>query len=164
VGLQELLEHGHPLLMAVGVPFSVIVFLLAIPYLDQARDGAGRWFTSQRGQRLTVFTALYTAIAVPILIALSTAYPPRELLRDQAPAWVAQGMIPGGALLLMILAPLIVLQFFKPTTRERLLVLFTMFFIASVVFTLTGLLFRGPGFQLYWPWAMPDGYHPLAGF
>jgi quinol-cytochrome oxidoreductase complex cytochrome b subunit len=164
VGLQELLEHGHPLVMAVGVPLSISLFLLAIPYLDQARDGAGRWFTSKRGQRITLLTAWYTALAVPILIALSTAYPPRELLRGQAPDWVAQGLIPGGALLLMILLPLIGLQFFKPTTRERLLALFTVFFIASVVFTLTGLLFRGPGFQLYWPWAMPDGYHPLAGF
>ena len=164
VGLQELLEHGHPLVMAVGVPLSIFLFLLVIPYLDQARDGAGRWFTSPRGQRITLFTALYTALAVPILIALSTAYPPREMLRGQIPDWVAQGLIPGGALLLMILWPLIVLQFFKPTTRDRLLALFTVFFIASMLFTLVGLLFRGPGFNLYWPWAMPDGYHPLVGF
>jgi quinol-cytochrome oxidoreductase complex cytochrome b subunit len=164
VGLQELLEHGHPLVMAVGVPLSIFLFLLAIPYLDQARDGAGRWFTSTRGHRITLLTALYTALAVPMLIALSTAYPPRELLRGQAPDWVAQGLIPGSALLFMILLPLIMLQFFKPSTRERLLALFTVFFIASILFTLTGLLFRGPGFNLYWPWAMPDGYHPLAGF
>ena len=164
VGLQELLEHGHPVVMAVAVPLSVFLFLLAIPYLDQARNGAGRWFTSKRGTRLTLLTALYTTIAIPILIVLSTAYPPRELLRSQAPNWVAQGLIPGGALLLLIVLPLIVLHFFKPTMRERLLALFTMFFVASMLFTLAGLLFRGPGFQLYWPWAMPAGYHPLAGF
>ena len=90
--------------MAVGVPLSIFLFLLAIPYLDQARDGAGRWFTSTRGQRITLLTALYTALTIPILIALSTAYPPRELLRGQAPDWVAQGLIPGGALLLLIVA------------------------------------------------------------
>lgn len=164
VGLQELLEHGHPLLMAVIVPTLIVVFLLAIPYLDQARDGAGRWFTSPRGWRITALTMLYTLIAMPVLIALSAAYPPRELLRGQVPDWIAQGVIPGAALLIVTLLPLSVVQFFKPAARERLLVLFTLFLVSSIVFTLIGLLFRGPGFQLNWPWAMPNGFTPLAGF
>jgi hypothetical protein len=25
----------------------------------------------------------------------------------------------------------------------------------------TGFLFRGPGFKLYWPWNMPEGYNPF---
>jgi len=32
---------------------------------------------------------------------------------------------------------------------------------ANSVFTLTGFLFRGPGFKLYWPWDMPGGYNPF---
>jgi hypothetical protein len=35
--------------------------------------------------------------------------------------------------------------------------------VSAAVLTLSGLLFRGPGFQLYWPWQMPDGYNPLDG-
>ena len=164
VGLQELLEHGHPVLMAVFVPTVIVIFLLAIPYLDQSRDGAGRWFTSPRGRRITVLTTLYALIAMPAVIALSAAYPPREVLREQAPDWIAQGLIPGAALLFVTLLPTLVLHFFKPTVRERLLVLFTLFFVSSLVFTFCGLACRGPGFQLNWPWAMPDGFNPLVGF
>jgi hypothetical protein len=29
-----------------------------------------------------------------------------------------------------------------------------------VVLTVSGFLFRGPGFNLYWPWEMPGGYNP----
>jgi len=51
----------------------------------------------------------------------------------------------------------------KPTAREVMLVLFTVLFFTGVVLTLTGFLFRGPGFELYLPWAMPNGYNPLDG-
>jgi hypothetical protein len=44
--------------------------------------------------------------------------------------------------------------------REVMLVLFTVLFIGAIVFTLTGFLFRGPGFELYWPWNMPGEYSP----
>jgi hypothetical protein len=30
--------------------------------------------------------------------------------------------------------------------------------------TVSGFLFRGPGFKLYWPWQMPDGYNPWTEF
>jgi hypothetical protein len=42
-----------------------------------------------------------------------------------------------------------------------MLVLFTLLFVSAIVFTLTGFLFRGPGFKLYWPWDMPGGYNPF---
>jgi hypothetical protein len=61
----------------------------------------------------------------------------------------------------IVLLPLIVLLRFKPNMREVMLVLFTVLFVGAVVFTLTGFLFRGPGFKLYWPWNMPGGYSPF---
>ncbi len=54
MGLQEMLEHGHPTLMAVILPTIMVLFVLAIPYLDNAREGAGRWFTSPRGKKITL--------------------------------------------------------------------------------------------------------------
>ena len=58
---------------------------------------------------------------------------------------------------------IIVLSFKKPTTREVMLVLFTVLFISAIVFTLSGFLFRGPGFKMYLPWQMPNGYNPFNG-
>ena len=44
-----------------------------------------------------------------------------------------------------------------------MLVLFTMLLVSAIGLTLTGFLFRGPGFRLYVPWDMPNGYNPFNG-
>jgi menaquinol-cytochrome c reductase cytochrome b/c subunit len=161
MGLQEMLEHGHPTLMAVIFPTIMVLFVLAIPYLDNSRQGAGRWFTSQRGKRITGYTALYAVIIMPIFILLDNAFTPRELLRGVAPDWVAQFLIPLIVMGVIVFVPLVVLTRQRPDPREILLALFTMLFVSAVVFTLTGFFFRGPGFELYWPWKMPAGYNPF---
>jgi len=61
------------------------------------------------------------------------------------------------------LLPVLVLGFKKPTVREVMLALFTVMFVAAIVFTLSGFLFRGPGFKMYLPWQMPNGYNPFNG-
>lgn len=161
MGLQEMLEHGHPTLMAVIFPTIMVLFVLAIPYLDNSRQGAGRWFTSARGKRITGYTALYALIIMPLFILLDNAFTPRELLRGVAPDWIAQFAIPLIVMGVIVFLPLLILTRQGPNPREILLVLFTMLFVSAVVFTLTGFFFRGPGFELYWPWKMPAGYNPF---
>lgn len=161
MGLQEMLEHGHPTLMAVILPTIMVLFVLAIPYLDNSRSGAGRWFTSQRGKQFAKYTALYALVVMPIFIVIDSAFPPRELLRGLAPDWVGQILIPSVIMGLIVLLPLVILNRQRPNAREVMLVMFTMLFVSAVVFTLAGFFFRGPGFELYLPWDMPAGYSPL---
>ncbi|MEW5870636.1 MAG: hypothetical protein AB1894_15290 [Chloroflexota bacterium] len=161
MGLQEMLEHGHPTLMAVALPSLMVLFVVAIPYIDNSPKGAGRWFTSERGRKITRNTALYAIIAMPLFILMDNFFPPRELLRGVVPEFVAQVIIPALALGLLVLLPLLVLGRSKPTAREVVLVAFTLLFVSAIIFTLTGFLFRGPGFELYAPWNMPDGYSPF---
>lgn len=161
MGLQEMLEHGHPTLMAVALPSLMALFVLIIPYIDNSRDGAGRWFTSRRGKRITLYTALYALVAMPGFILLDSAFPPRELLRGVVPEFVAQVIVPGLVLGAIVALPALVLLRFKANSREVVLAMFTMLFVSAVVFTLTGFFFRGPGFELYLPWDMPAGYSPF---
>lgn len=161
MGLQEMLEHGHPTLMAVILPTIMVLFVLAIPYLDNSREGTGHWFTSSRGKRIVLLTALYALVVMPTFILLDNSFPPRELLRGITPNWVPQFLIPGISMAVIVLLPWLLLHRYKPSVREVLLALFTMLFVSAVVFTLTGFFFRGPGFQLYWPWNMPGGYNPF---
>ena len=162
MGLQEMLEHGHPTLMAVIIPTLLVIFVLAIPYIDNSREGSGRWFTSERGKRITRNTAIYTLMVMPVFILLDSSFPPRELLRGILPDLVAQAFIPGAILSVIVIAPLLLLRRSRPTPREVVLVLFTILFVSAIVFTISGFLFRGPGFKLYWPWNMPDGYNPFS--
>jgi menaquinol-cytochrome c reductase cytochrome b/c subunit len=163
VGLQELLEHMHPMVAGVIIPTVLVIFLLVIPYLDNDRTGAGRWFTSARGKRITFWSAIYALIVMPLLIVGDNVFNLRESLRSVTPEFVSQMLLP---LLIVTLAawlPSLVLWRWKPTPREIMLCLFTVMIVAAVVFTVSGFLFRGPGFKLYLPWQMPNGYDPLSG-
>lgn len=168
VGLQELLEHMHPTLAGVIIPTALVLFLLALPYLDQSRTGMGIWFSSSRGRWIVVGTAFYTLVIMPGYIALDNAFSLRELLRNRAPQWVAQGLLPALILGVLVGLPLWVVWRFslprgKVNTRELMLALFTVMFVSAMVFTVSGFLLRGPGFKLLWPWQMPFWYNPWDG-
>jgi menaquinol-cytochrome c reductase cytochrome b/c subunit len=163
MGLQELLEHMHPLVAGILIPSILVAFLIALPYIDQARAGAGVWFSSKRGKRIVGWTALYTAIIMPIYILLDNAFSLREMLRGKVPEWIAQGLLPALIIGVMVALPVLVLRRWKPSVREVMLTLFTVMLISAVVLTLSGFLFRGPGFKMYLPWQMPNGYNPFNG-
>jgi quinol-cytochrome oxidoreductase complex cytochrome b subunit len=163
VGLQELLEHMHPTVAGVIIPGLLVTFLILLPYLDPVRRGAGEWFGRGRARRIVLWTSLYTTIVMPAYILLDNAISLRELLRDVVPQWIAQGLIPGLILIGLVTLPVVVLIRLKPSRREIILVLFTVMFVSAMIYTISGFLFRGPGFKLYWPWEMPAGYNPLEG-
>ncbi len=163
IGLQELLEHMHPLLAGVIIPSILIVFLVLLPYIDASRRGAGIWFTSPRGRRVVAWTALYTLVVMSAYIALDNAFSLREILRHSAPIWVAQGLVPGAIMGILVALPALVLWRARADRHEVMLALFTVMLVSAGVLTISGFLFRGPGFKMYWPWQMPGGYNPWAG-
>jgi quinol-cytochrome oxidoreductase complex cytochrome b subunit len=163
VGLQELLEHMHPVVAGVIIPTILVLFLLMIPYLDNDHEGAGRWFTSTRGRRTALWSAIYALIVMPLLILVDNALNLRESLRGVAPEFIAQILLPALILTFIAWLPALILLRWKPTPREFIICLFTVMMVAAFVFTVSGFLFRGPGFKLYLPWHMPDGYDPLSG-
>lgn len=160
IGLQELLEHMHPTLAGVIVPAVLVVFLVVLPYIDHSKANVGVWFSTGRGKRIVLGTALYTLIVMPAYILLDNAFSLRELFRGVVPGWVAQGLLPAAIVAVLVMLPALVLWRLKADTREFMLALFTVMFISAIVFTISGFLFRGPGFKLYWPWQMPNGYSP----
>jgi quinol---cytochrome c reductase cytochrome c subunit, bacillus type len=161
VGLQELLEHMHPVVAGVLIPTVLVLFLFAIPYLDNDHLGAGRWFTSVRGRNITLLSALYALIVMIALILGDNALNLRESLRGVVPDLIAQILLPALIITLAAWLPAIVLLRSRPTPRELMLCLFTVMMVSAIVFTVSGFLFRGPGFKLYLPWQMPGGYNPL---
>jgi hypothetical protein len=163
IGLQELLEHMHPALAGVVIPTVLVLFLVMLPYIDHSRVEVGIWFSSARGKRIAGWTMIYTMLVMPAYIAIDNLFSLRELLRDVVPQWVAQGLLPGGIIILLVALPAFILWRRKANTHEVLIALFTIMLFSAVVFTVSGFLFRGPGFKLYWPWQMPGGYNPWDG-
>lgn len=163
IGLQELLEHMHPVLAGVIIPGALVLFLVILPYLDHARADAGVWFASARGKRIVLATALYTMVAMTAYIVLDNSFSLREQLRTFAPPWVAQILLPAGIIAILVALPALMLWRQKANTRELMLALFTVMFVSAIVLTVSGFLFRGPGFKMYLPWQMPNGYNPWDG-
>lgn len=166
VGLQELLEHMHPTMAGILIPTVLLGFLVILPYVDNKRTGAGRWFTSPRGRRIAALSALYALLVMPTYILVDNQVNLQELLRDAFPPellFVGQGLLPGLFLTFLAFVPALSLFVFRlhPTARDVVLAVFTVLFVTAIIFTITGFLFRGPNFELNWPWNFPDGYNPL---
>ena len=163
VGLQELLEHMHPTVAGVLIPTCLVIFLVLLPYIDRSRANVGVWFSTARGKRIVGWVALYTLVVTPTFIFLDNAFSLRELLRNAVPVWVAQGLLPALIIAVMVALPVFVLAMRKATTRELMLALFTIMLVSAIIYTLSGFFLRGPGFKMYLPWQMPNGYNPLDG-
>ncbi len=163
VGLQELLEHMHPTLAGVLIPTALITFLVLLPYIDRSRANVGIWFSTPRGKRIVLWTAVYSMIAMSAYILLDNAFSLREILRYIVPEWIAQGLVPAAIIALIVAIPAFILWRRKASTRELMIALFTIMLFSALVFTLSGFFLRGPGFKMYLPWQMPNGYNPLDG-
>jgi len=160
MGLQEMLEHMHPTLAGIILPGILVGFLVLLPYIDHSPEGIGIWFSSTRGKRITSLTAIYTVLVMPAYIALDNTFNLREMLRGIVPDWVTQWLLPALIMGLLVSLPVIFLSIKKASRHERIMALFTVMVVSAAVFTISGFLFRGPGFKLYWPWDMPAGYNP----
>ena len=163
IGLQELLEHMHPLVAGVIIPGILVLFLISIPYIDHSRLNAGVWFSSARGKLVVFWIALYTLIVMPAYIYFDNTYSLREILRDSTSIWISQAILPAAIIAVIVALPVVLLILRKATAREVMLALFTILFVSAIVFTLTCFFMRGPGFKMYLPWEMPNGYNPLNG-
>lgn len=160
MGLQEMLEHMHPTLAGIILPGILVGFLVLLPYIDHSPEGIGIWFSSTRGKQITSLTAIYTVLVMPAYIALDNTFNLREMLRGIVPGWVTQWLLPALIMGLLVSLPVIFLSIIKASRHEIIMALFTVMVVSAAVFTISGFLFRGPGFKLYWPWDMPAGYNP----
>jgi len=79
MNLQELLLHMNSALAGVIVPTLALVALAAIPYIDKGTKGLGVWFYNERGPRIAIFAAIYSAVVEAILIAFGALFPLRDV-------------------------------------------------------------------------------------
>src|SRR5947209_15994548 len=70
LNLQELLLHMHPALAGVVVPTVALIAIAAIPYIDRDTDDVGKWFAQPNAIPIMIFSAVYTAVIIPIMLLL----------------------------------------------------------------------------------------------
>jgi quinol-cytochrome oxidoreductase complex cytochrome b subunit len=155
LNLQELLLHMHPALAGVIVPTLALVLIAFIPYVDRSPLGVGILFTSEKGKRITAFSAVYTTFWLIVFILFDQYVGVTASLVGKVPEVVYTQIIPVAIMVgFSVLLAVIVARVYKPTRRELIMALFTGFVTSYFVLTIVGTYFRGHGMelQLYWPW------------
>lgn len=157
VNLQELLVHMDAGLAGVIVPAIALLLLMLIPYIDGDRDAPVGWFVSRKELRIALFSAAYAGILMIALVLFDEFLVVKRLLGGAQLGFVLSGwVIPIAVMLgLPVLLGIIVRRRWSASRREVLVALFTGFIMTYITLTVIGSAFRGPGFHLYWPWAMP---------
>ena len=169
LNLQELLLHMDKGLAGVIVPTIWIVFMMGIPYMDRSREGVGIWFTSTRGKRVAYFAAVYATLLTFSLIIFD------KVLKDNGYIQFASDNLPGGKQLfpdyiipvttmiaLSVLLVVLVKVIFKGNTRDWMIAVWTGFVCVYLVLTIVGTSMRGPGMDMYAPWALPATHQCFA--
>ncbi|OLC11838.1 MAG: hypothetical protein AUH44_01335 [Chloroflexi bacterium 13_1_40CM_68_15] len=169
LNLQELLLHMDKGLAGVVVPTLWLVFMASIPYIDRSREGVGKWFTSANGLRITIFSAVYTTLLTLSLILLDAFLKIPEDRGGFGYIEKASRFLPGGKQLfpnyiipiavmlgLSFLLVVLVKRLYGANTREWNIAIFTGFVFVYLVLTVVGTSLRGPGMDLFAPWAVPS--------
>ena len=169
LNLQELLLHMDKGLAGVVVPTLWLVFMAAIPYIDRSREGVGIWFTSPNGKRITIFAAVYSTLLTFSLILLDA------FLKAHGYIEFASDYFPGGKqlfpnyvipiaimIVLSVLLVVIVKRLYGASTREWMIAIYTGWVATYLVLTVVGTSMRGPGMDLFAPWAVPATHQCFA--
>jgi quinol-cytochrome oxidoreductase complex cytochrome b subunit len=153
MGVQELLVHVHPLFAAVAVPALALALLAALPSLGGGARTTGRWFESPRGARIALGAAAAGAALATGAILVD------EPLR-RAPPWLPQlapairgGLLPVLAAGAVVAAVALLARRRGASRLEAIQAAVTFVLVAFAVLTVTGVLFRGQGMALAWPWS-----------
>ncbi len=68
LNLQELLLHMDAALAGVIIPTIALGVIAIIPFFDLGPGQMGRWFTSERGKAVVIFSSLYTFFLTTLLL------------------------------------------------------------------------------------------------
>jgi hypothetical protein len=130
----------------------MLIFLLAIPYLNYQHNTAGVWFVSVRGRQMASVAAVMAAVVTPLAVVLD------EFVLDLAgwmaglPGEISNGLLPFALMLGAVVGFYIFIKNkFSATNTEALQSVFVLFLVAFIVLTITGIWFRGEGMTLVWP-------------
>ncbi len=155
MGLQELLIHFHPFFAVVVFPLTIIAGSVWLPYIRLNDMNHGIWFLSENGRESGKYSLGAGFIFTVIFIMISELLPDPESLIPMVPSLITTGLIPftivtGSIYLFMKYLK----RKFSLKRSEYIQSLLIILVISYTVLSLTGIIFRGEGMKLMWPWGI----------
>jgi hypothetical protein len=151
-GIQEMLMHFHPLFSLFIIPMLMIIGLLSFPYMNYESNTAGVWFASLKGRKMAVIAALFALISASLGILADEYIVDLSVRIHGLPTLIGNGLIPFAAISAGSSGFYVwIKRKYGATNNEAIQAIFVLFLTAFIVFTITGIWFRGTGMKLMWP-------------
>ncbi|NOY38292.1 MAG: DUF4405 domain-containing protein [Chlorobi bacterium] len=153
LGIQELIMHFHPFIGVVIIPVTLFTLLFYLPCFPFRIRNTGIWFSSSKGRKMALISALLALVIHPILIVAS-----EYLIHFNTWFPSLLPVISGGLFPLILYSIIFLLYLFyiirryKPLSNEIVQAVFVYFLVTYTVLSITAIFFRGPGMALMWPW------------
>jgi quinol-cytochrome oxidoreductase complex cytochrome b subunit len=154
MGFQELLLHFHPVFGAILIPGLGLLFLLAIPYLDQDMNTSGVWFRSLRGRWLTGISFLLGVFGTFAFVLLDEHWLDIPAWLPFLPSAISNGWVPMAALLLLLYGYYELLKVLGSRACEARQAVFSLLLASFITLTFIGIYMRGEGMSLIMPWSL----------
>jgi quinol-cytochrome oxidoreductase complex cytochrome b subunit len=155
MGLQELLIHFHPFFAIVIFPVTLLAGGCCLPYIKLTDTNYGIWFLSEKGRKAGVYASVAGFVFTILFILISEFLPDPEMLLPFIPSLITTGFIPFVFVAGGIYIFLQTLQGKLSLNRSEYVQAAAIILIVSYsVLSLTGILFRGKGMNLMWPWEL----------
>ena len=149
LGIQELISYSA-FAGGILIPLLFIAFLVSIPFVDNEEKYSGIWFSGNRGKKLMASSFVFSAAISVAMIFIVVKF---GWLRE----WI--GNISGFILLIFNPATISAFLFIiwsvlirnkTGSTRMAGIALFTCAITGLIIYTVTGVWFRGPDWEFYW--------------
>jgi quinol-cytochrome oxidoreductase complex cytochrome b subunit len=155
MGLQELLMHFHPLFTVVVFPITILLAGCWLPYIKLTDTNQGIWFLSEKGKRACIYASIAGFVFTILFILFSEYLPDPEALLPSVTGLITTGLIPFLIVIGTIYYFMKYLQDkFSLNRSEYIQSIVIIMVISYTVLSITGILFRGKGMDLIWPWLL----------
>lgn len=150
MGFQELLLHIHPGFGSFVIPLLVTAFFIYIPFTRYSQLNVGRWFNSDTGRKLTIWSVVFAVVLTLLVIITSEFLLDLRALMPGVPLLITNGVL---LLLLYALPAGGFLWWMKKRLSaakiEVVMAAFTIIVTAYIVMAIVGSLMRGEGMHLF---------------
>jgi quinol-cytochrome oxidoreductase complex cytochrome b subunit len=153
MGLQELLIHFHPVFVVVVFPLTILAGSVWLPFLKLTDTHSGIWFISDKGKKAGKYAVAAGIIFTVVFILVSELLPDPETLLPSVPSFILTGFVPfiivAGSLYIFLKY---IRKKYSINRAEYIQTLIILLVVSYAALSLVGILFRGEGMKLMWPW------------
>lgn len=152
MGFQEMLIHIHPFFAVFVIPIIIFTGLVVISYGKYPASYEGLWFISLKGRSISIVSCLGAFSLTILAIILDEYIIDFSVSIQSIPIPISNGLLPAAIVFMaFFIFYLILVKRFSPDKNEKVQAVFVFFLSVFIIFTITGIWFRGEGMKLVWP-------------